>query len=242
MSVTDTQRFPEPVVLLAAGLGTRMAPITHKRPKPLIEVAGAPLIDRVVENFWSEGATNFAVNAHHHLSQIETHVTVLPTKFPGTVFCLSPEPDELLNTGGGAKQALERVKGDPVFVANTDAFWQSGADRPLARMRALFQSLGGVVLLCAHPARATGFRRSHDFCLAPDASITNDRGVPVIYAGIALLERSIFEGTPDTPFSFADLLFAAQDANRLTGVLLDAPWLHVGDPQAIAEAEGQLAR
>ena len=171
---------------------------------------------------------------------IETHVAALPAIFPEANFVLSPEPEQLLDTGGGAKQALGLVEGDPVFVSNTDAFWQKGSDKPLNRMRRQFEQAQGVVLLCAHPARATGFRHSHDFCLAPDARITNDRGVPVIYAGVALFDRQVFDTAPEGPFSFADILFAAQDANKLTGVLLDAQWLHVGDPKAIAEAESQL--
>lgn len=241
MSTSSAKRFPEPVILLAAGLGTRMAPLTLTTPKPLVPVANIALIDHVIRCFSCEGANQFAINAHHLLEQMATHISRLPNKFPDAKFALSPEPDQLRDTGGGAKQALELVEGDPVFVANTDAFWKIGADKPLNRMRAQHDRAGGIVLLCAHPTRATGFRRSHDFCLAPDAKVTNDRGVPVIYTGVALFDRQEFDGTPETPFSFADILFAALDKGQLTGVMLDTPWMHVGDPAAIAEAEKNIA-
>lgn len=229
-----------PAILLAAGLGTRMAPLTDTQPKPLIEVAGAPLIDRVVQNCQAEGCKQFVINGHHHLDQMQQYVAGLKIKFPDADFQFSAEPEQLLDTGGGAKQALGKISGDPVLICNTDAFWHGENDQPIGRMQTLFAEKDGVVLLCAHPRLASGFRRSHDFCLAPDGAITNDRGVPVIYSGVALVNRSEFNDMPDAPFSFADILFRAQDNNRLWGVRLDAHWLHVGDPAAIGEAEAIL--
>lgn len=245
MTSQDSAIPAPPVILLAAGLGTRMAPLTDTLPKPLIKVAGKSLLDRVIANFMAEGCTHFVVNGHHHLDQMQSHVAGLSQKFPDADFQFSPEPDKLLNTGGGAKKALGFIAGDPVLVANTDAFWVAGEDRPIARLQNLHTQKSGVTLLCAHPRLSTGFRRTHDFCLAPDGAITNDRGVPVIYAGVALLNRAEFADTPDGPFSLADILFRAQEQNRLWGIRLDAHWLHVGDPEAITDATvvlGQVLR
>lgn len=229
-----------PAILLAAGFGTRMAPLSDETPKPLISVGGTPLIDSVIEAFVQEGICQFVVNAHYRADQVMAHVTARAKDISQAKFVLSHERDAILDTGGGAKKALSLISGDPVFLSNTDAFWPVGSDTPLARMREMFEQKGGIVLLCARPDRATGFHRSHDFCLAPDGAVTNDRGLPVIFAGVSLWARSVFDKTPDGPFSFLDLLYEAQSAGQLFGVLLDAPWLHVGDPAAIKAAEAVL--
>lgn len=231
-------RFPD-VMILAAGLGTRMRPLTEATPKPLLKVAGVPLLDRVAGLARDEGARRFVVNTHHHADQVKAHVVALKAMLGGTHFVLSTEAS-LLNTGGGVKAALGALETDPFFVMNADSLWLAG-DQPLERMRTAYD--GRIVLLCVHPMRASGFsRRSHDFCLAPDGEITNDRGAPVIYAGTALLPRSVFEGTPDGPFSLFDLFEAALERGELRGVALGADWLHIGDPQALAAAEMRLAQ
>lgn len=230
-------RFPD-VMILAAGLGTRMRPLTDATPKPLLKLAGKPLLDRVAALAHAEGATRFVVNAHHHLEQMKPHVLALDASLAGTHFELSEEP-ELLNTGGGLKAALPLLGSDPILVMNADSLWLSG-DTPLTRMCAAYD--GHIVLLCAHPARASGFtRRSHDFCLAPDGQITNDRGAPVIYAGTALIPRSLIEAAPAGAFSLFELFDAALERGELRGIALGAPWLHVGDPDALAAAETRLA-
>lgn len=230
-------RFPD-VMILAAGLGTRMRPLTDGTPKPLLKVGGKPLLDRVARLAHAEGATRFVVNAHHHIDQMKPHVLALDASLAGTAFALSEEA-ELLNTGGGVKAALPLLETDPVFVMNADSLWLSG-DNPLERMRKAYD--GRIVLLCAHPARASGFtRRSHDFCLAPDGTITPDRGAPVIYAGTALVPRALIEAAPDGPFSLYSLFEAALEREELRGVALGAPWLHIGDPETLAAADKRLA-
>jgi MurNAc alpha-1-phosphate uridylyltransferase len=124
---------------------------------------------------------------------------------------------------------------------NTDAFWPEGSDKPLARMQARYQDAADIVLLCAQPARASGFARSHDFCLDPTGTITRDYGAPVIYAGVALMGRSLFADTPDGAFSLNLLFEAALERESLKGVVLDAPWYHVGDAGGLAAAERALA-
>lgn len=220
-------RFPD-VMLLAAGLGTRLRPITDTLPKPLVPVAGTPLIERIMANARAEGATRFVANAHYRADQLLAHF--------GGLLKVNRE-DTLLGTGGGVRAALPMLHSDPFFVMNTDAFWPAGSDRPLRRMLARHADPADIVLLCVQPARATGFGRSHDFCLDPLGNITLDYGAPVIYAGVALMARALFDAAPDGPFSLNRLFEAALERESLKGVVLDAPWFHVGDPAALAEAE-----
>ncbi|KKC37876.1 hypothetical protein WH87_09380 [Devosia epidermidihirudinis] len=229
--MNDTIRFPD-VMLLAAGLGTRLRPITEAIPKPLVPVAGVPLIERIVSNARAEGAKRFVANVHYRADQILAHF--------GGLIKVSRE-DDLLGTGGGVKRALPMLHSDPILVMNTDAFWPAGSDTPLTRMLARYGEDAEIVLLCVHPRNATGFARSHDFCLDPQGRITRDYGAPVIYGGVALLGKKLFEDTPDGAFSLNELFEAALERETLMGVALNAPWFHVGDPQALADAESQLA-
>jgi N-acetyl-alpha-D-muramate 1-phosphate uridylyltransferase len=234
-------RFRPDVMLLAAGLGTRMRPLTDVTPKPLLKVAGQALLDRVVDEALAARLTTFVVNAHHHAQQVIDHVAILEARHPGTRFRVSREDEEALGTGGGVNQALSLLESDTILVMNTDAFWVLDKDMPIARMEARFAAGDAeIVLLCVHPRDARGFRRSHDFCLDPHGAITRDSGAPVIYAGVALAARSVFADAPSGPFSFSRLLEQAGARGSLFGVALNAPWLHVGDPEAIAEAEAVL--
>jgi MurNAc alpha-1-phosphate uridylyltransferase len=230
--MTQTARFPD-VMLLAAGLGTRLRPLTENLPKPLVPVGGVPLIERVMATARVEGAKRFVANAHYRADQLLAHF--------GGLLKVSRE-DELLGTGGGVRAALPMLHSDPFFVMNTDAFWLPGADTPLARMLDRHEAgQAEIVLLCVHPSRATGFGRSHDFCLDPFGRITPDYGAPVIYAGVALLGKTAFADAPDGPFSLTRLFDRAMERETLHGVALNAPWFHVGDPAGLAAAERELA-
>lgn len=228
MDISD--RFPD-VMLLAAGLGTRLRPLTDTLPKPLIPVAGQPLIERVMGNARDEGAKRFVANAHYRADQVLAHF--------GGLLKVSRE-DELLGTGGGVKRALPMLHSDPFFVMNTDAFWPQGSDKPLERMRKRHAGPEDVVILCVQPHRATGFRRSHDFCLAPNGLVTRDYGAPIIFGGVTLLGRSLFADMPDGAFSLYAVMEAALERETLKGVVLDAPWFHVGDPASLSETERLL--
>ena len=227
---SETSRFPD-VMLLAAGLGTRLRPITDTVPKALVPVAGVPLIERVINNARAEGAKRFVANAHYRADQLLAHF--------GGLLKVSRE-DELLDTGGGVKRALPMLHSDPILVMNTDAFWPAGSDAPLARLLARYRDMAEMVLLCVHPRDASGFARSHDFCLAPSGAITRDYGAPVIYGGVAVMGKALFADTPDGAFSLNDLFDACLERETLFGVALNAPWFHVGDPAGLAAAEARL--
>lgn len=186
-----------------------------------------------MDNAKAEGAKRFVANGHYRADQLLAHF--------GGLLKLSRE-DELLNTGGGIKRALPMLASDPILVMNTDAFWPAGSDAPLARLLARFaERKAEIVLLCVHPRDATGFARSHDFCLAPSGEITRDYGAPVIYGGVAVMGKALFADTPDGAFSLNDLFDACLERETLFGVALNAPWFHVGDPAGLAEAERRLA-
>jgi MurNAc alpha-1-phosphate uridylyltransferase len=224
-------RFPD-VMLLAAGLGTRLRPLTDTLPKPLVPIKNVPLIERVMAAAQAEGAKRFVANAHYRADQLLAHF--------GGLLKVNRE-EELLGTGGGVKAALPMLHSDPFFVFNTDAFWLPGLDRPLQRMIGRYADDAEIVLLCVQPGRATGFTRSHDFCLDPRGNVTRDFGAPVIYGGVALLSRGLFADTPDNAFSLYQLIEQALDEERLRGVVLDAPWHHVGDAAGLAAAEQALS-
>lgn len=230
--MSEVTRFPD-VMLLAAGLGTRLRPITLTMPKPLVPVAGVPLIERVMANARAEGAKRFVANAHYLSEHLLAH-------FAGGLKISREET--LLGTGGGVKYALPMLHADPFFVMNTDAFWPAGSDTPLVRMIDKFATGNAeIVLLCVHPRRATGFGRSHDFCLDPFGRVTRDYGAPVIYGGVALVAKAVFADTSDGAFSFYPLIEKALERETLLGVALDAPWHHVGDLAGLTAAEAALA-
>ena len=238
-SRSHTDAMPD-VMLLAAGLGTRMRPLTFDTPKALIEVAGKPLIDHAIDAALAEGCKRFVVNAHKP-EQIAAHIARLQSGLPDLSFAVSLEKDRLLDTGGGLKNALPLLTTDPVLALNTDTFWLAGSDLPIARMMQLFrQDAADIVLLCVAPEKAFGFRKGADFLYSPDGTLSKTTGRPVVYAGAALISRSVAAQGPDVPFSLARSFEAARDANRLKGVMIEAPWFHVGDPQAIARTNQEI--
>ena len=217
--MTETTRFPD-VMLLTAG-----------NEKALWSVAGIPLVERVMANAKAEGAKRFVANGRAGDHGVLAH-------FGGLVKVSREET--ALGSGGGVKQALPMLHADPFLVMASDSFWPAGGDTPLQRLIDRHAGPEDIVLLCAHPRDAVGFGRSHDFCLSPQGLITRDYGAPVIFAGVALLGKSLFAATPDGAFSL-DLLFdAALERETLYGVVLDAPWFHIGDRAALAEAEKAL--
>ncbi|WP_162142440.1 NTP transferase domain-containing protein [Cucumibacter marinus] len=227
-------------ILLAAGRGTRMGALSDQRPKPLTPVAGQPVLDRIAANLAAEGITRFTVTAHHLAAQITSHIEAVAASHPDLAFEVSVE-SELLGVGGGIRHALPNTSSDPVLIANTDAFWPAGSDRPVARMTTV--SRDGPVLLCAEPARAVGHRGAHDFVLDTNARLSREgRGKPVIYAGMMLAPRAFLMALPQGYGPITPLLDQALAEHSLHGVMLEAPWLHIGDPEAIVEAEQCLVR
>jgi N-acetyl-alpha-D-muramate 1-phosphate uridylyltransferase len=233
---------PTDAMVLAAGLGTRMRPITDLKPKPLVEVGGRTLIDHVLDRLAEAGVERATVNVHHHAEQMEAHLAGRTAP----AIAIQDERAVLLDSGGGVARALAGLRGDAVFVLNADTFWLDGASRNLDNLaRAWDESRMDALLLVAALTASVGFDGAGDFSFTPDGRLRRrpERQVtPFAYAGVAIMARRAFEGAPDGPFSLNRLWNAAIARDRLFGVRLDGLWLHVGTPQAIVEAEEAIAR
>jgi MurNAc alpha-1-phosphate uridylyltransferase len=228
-------------MLLAAGLGTRMKPLTDTRPKPLIEVGGRTLVDRVLDKLAAQGVTRAIVNVHHFADQMETH---LATRTDIEII-LSDERGLLLETGGGVIKALPLLGDEPFFAINTDVTWATAGDDTFLRMAEAYDPDDMDALLLLADMNATlGFRGAGDFFLQPDGRLER-RGqrerAPYVYAGTYITRADRLRGYAVEPFSANVYWNAFGRAGRLYGTVMSPFWLHVGDPQGRADAEARLA-
>jgi MurNAc alpha-1-phosphate uridylyltransferase len=236
---------PTTAMVLAAGLGTRMRPLTDDRPKALVEVAGQALIDHVLRRLGESGVDRVVVNVHWFAERLESH---LAARADGPEILISDERAELLETGGGLKKAAALLGTDPVFVANIDSVWTDNsapgetALNQLARM--WNPSIMDAVLLLARREGSIGFEGGGDFFLAGDGRLTF-RGeaaeAPFAYMGVHICRPDYVADGPDGPFSLSGFWRRSAAAGRLYGCVLDGDWMHVGDPQARDAAEAKLA-
>ncbi len=233
---------PKTAMVLAAGLGTRMRPLSDTVPKPLVQLGGEALIDRVLTRLTQAGVEKAIVNTHYLADQVESHLA--GRKTPEIV--ISPERDELLDTGGGVKNALGLLGDGPFFIHNSDSVWVEGASASLQRMGEVWDPKQmDALLLVAPTAYAIGYQGGGDFAMAPDGLLRRRKEnevVPFVFAGVSIGRSSLFDDSPEGPFSLNLLWDRALEAGRLRGVRLEGVWMHVGAPQALAEAERLLAR
>src|SRR5579864_60853 len=231
---------PKTAMVLAAGLGTRMRPLTERRPKPLVEVAGRALIDHALDRLAEAGVEHAVVNVHHFAEQIERHVA--SRKKPQIT--ISDERGLLLGTGGGVRKALPALGDEAFFHINSDTLWIDGVKPNLARLADTFDPAGmDALLLLAPTAGSIGYAGRGDFTMAPDGRLRGraERTVaPFVYAGAAILSRRLFDRAPEDEFSLTDLFDRAAKQGRLHGLRLEGLWMHVGTPDAIALAENAI--
>ena len=234
--------MPSSAMVFAAGLGTRMRPVTDTMPKSLVEVGGKALIDHMLDRFAAAGLARAIVNVHYRADQLEAHLA--GRTHPEIV--LSDERARLLDQGGGIKLALPLLGDAPFFICNTDAFWLEGPHSNLAALAARWDPKAmDVLLLVAATTSSVGVDWPGDFTMLADGRLVkrDERGVaPFVYAGVGIIKASLFDGAPDGPFRLAPYFFEAAASGRLFGHRLDGQWLHVGTPQAIAEAEETIKR
>jgi len=224
-------------MVLAAGLGKRMRPLTDTLPKPLVAVAGKALVDHALDKLSSAGVTQAVVNVHHRADQIEHHLQGRAR--PRIV--ISDERGELLDTGGGVVKALPHLGPAPFFHMNSDTLWIEGVTPNLARLAAQFDATRmDILLLLASTAASIGYEGRGDFNMAPDGRLSRrpEREVaPFVYAGAAILAPAIFADAPNGAFSLNRLFDCGIAAGRLYGLRLEGTWMHVGTPEAIKIAE-----
>ena len=228
-------------MVLAAGLGQRMRPITDTLPKPLVEVGGRALIDHALARLADAGIERAIVNVHHLGDLVESHVG----RCRNPAITVSDERDALLETGGGVKRALPLIGGEPFLVLNSDSLWIEGEGANLpAMMTAWEPARMDLLLLLAATATSLGYDGSGDFHIGPDGTLARRRqgeAAPFVYAGVAIVKPSLFAETPEGPFSLNLLFDRAIAAGRLYGHRLDGQWLHVGTPAAIPLAAERIA-
>jgi MurNAc alpha-1-phosphate uridylyltransferase len=224
-------------MVLAAGLGTRMRPLTDKVPKPLVPVGGKPLINHVLDRLAAAGVETAVVNVHHFADQLEQHLK--PRRAPKIV--ISNERDTVLGTGGGVVKALPRLGATPFFLVNSDTLWIDGVKPNLERLAAAFRpDQMDALLLLAATATSVGYGGRGDFTMAPDGKLRRRRErdvVPFVYAGIAILSPALFRDAPSGAFALTQLFDRAIEQERLFGLRLEGVWMHVGTPDAVAQAE-----
>jgi MurNAc alpha-1-phosphate uridylyltransferase len=235
--------MPRRAMVLAAGLGLRMRPLTETRPKPLIEVAGRSLLDRVLDQLQAAGIADIVVNAHYLAGQIEAHVaarTVGPARITVSVEA------ERLETGGGVAKALPLLGDEPFFVVNGDVLWQDGPRPTLACLAEAWDGAVMDALLLLHPtATAFGYDGTGDFLIAADGRLSRPAegaGAPYLFAGIQILSPVVWTGLPVPPFSLNWIYDRAAAQGRLFGLVHSGSWFHVGTPEDLALAEAELAR
>ncbi len=232
---------PSSAMLLAAGLGTRMRPLTLSCPKPLIEVAGRPLIDHAVERLREVGVRRVVVNIHW---LAEKMLEWVERQVPPPEFLVSDETERLLETGGGLKKALPLLGADAFYAINTDSIW---LDEDVPALRRLAEAWDeermDCLVLTVPPQRAVGHSGGGDFVLSDDGRVRRAAGEPEaeVFTGVQIVHPRLFRDAPEGPFSMNLLFDVAMQAGRMYALSHDGLWLHVGTPEAVTQAEEAMA-
>ena len=250
------QRLPVPrtAMVLAAGLGTRLRPLTDACPKPLIEVGERTLLDRTIDRLAEAGVTRFVINLHHLADQLESHVRRRAAAETGLHFLLSDERERLLDTGGGILQALPLLCDAPFFAANADMLWLDASGNSLQAMAACWTAIAGAAgegpgpeaLLLLHPTvSARGYAGMGDFTMDGDGRLTRreERVVaPFLYTGVQMLHPGLFADCTPGPFSLNRLYDRAIERGSLFGLRHEGAWVDAGHPDGLAAARRLAAR
>lgn len=227
-------------MLLAAGLGTRMRPLTLTRPKALVEVDGRTLIDRVLDKLVLQGVERAVVNVHHFADQVVDHLS----RRHDLSILISDERAQLLETGGGVVKALPLLGKDPFFVINTDVTWDTRGDDSFLRLAERYDPHRmDALLLLADMNSTLGFGGAGDFYRLEDGRLERRGGrerAPYVFAGAYVTSADRLQAYPAEPFSANVWFDAFLSRERLFGEVMSAFWLHVGDPKAREDAERWL--
>jgi MurNAc alpha-1-phosphate uridylyltransferase len=232
MSVTPTK-----AMVLAAGLGLRMRPLTERMPKPLVPVAGRALLDHVLDKLGDAGVSEAIVNVHYLPDQIIDHVAARAKPH----VTISDERNQVLGTGGGVVKALPLLGQAPFFLVNADTMWIDGVRPNLARLAEAFDPARmDILLLMAPTTSSIGYDGSGDYAMLADGALRKRREhqvVPFVYAGAAIMSPALFAKAPKGEFSLTRMFDSANEQERLFGLRLDGVWMHVGTPDAVQAAE-----
>jgi N-acetyl-alpha-D-muramate 1-phosphate uridylyltransferase len=226
-------------MVLAAGFGVRMRPITDTTPKPLVKVLGRTLIDRTIDRLIDAGVETVVVNTHHLSQQVHDH---LETR--NDVEILFSVEDPILETGGGIANALDQFGGEAFFACNGDTLWLNGTQDALKRMLKHWDDAQMDALLMLHSTvDAYGYDGLGDFCVDPLGLLTRrpeGEVTPYLFTGVQILHPRLFKNCPEGAFSLNVLYDRALQNQRLYGMVHDGEWFHVGTPGALGEAESYM--
>ncbi|THD58457.1 MAG: nucleotidyltransferase family protein [Phenylobacterium sp.] len=232
---------PKTAMVLAAGLGTRMRPLTDATPKALIPVAGRALLDRVLDKLKAAGVERAVVNVHHFADQVEAHLAARHD----LEILVSDERAGLLDSGGGIQHARALLGEDPIFVANIDSLWLDTGEPVLERLKAAWDPARmDLLLLLVARGNGLGFEGPQGFAMDAEGRLTHSTSAEVLSpfanVGFGILKPQILDGQGDAAFSIVPIWRRLQDEGRLHGLVMDAFWMHVGDPAARDAAEARL--
>jgi MurNAc alpha-1-phosphate uridylyltransferase len=232
---------PDTAMVMAAGLGKRMRPLTATRPKPLVEVAGKALIDHALDRLRAAGIHKIVVNAHYLADSLEAHLKARATDFDVRI---SDERKLLMETGGGLIQAEKLIDADPFLVVNSDNFWIDGPADTLHLLASLWREEDMDALLLLVPqARAGNHRGQGDFHMSADGRLTRrEKGkvAPFVFTGIQMVSKRLLRDAPEGPFSTNVLWDRAIAEGRCFGAVHQGLWFDVGNPPAIKATERAL--
>ncbi len=235
----------ETAMVLAAGFGVRMRPLTLTTPKPLVPLEGRPLIDHVLGRLANAGVGTAVVNVHYLAEQIEAHLAARAAAGLKPETLISDERAEILDTGGGVKRALPLLGAGPFFVHNSDSVWQEDGPSALQAMLDAWDANAMDALLLLAPRETSfGYPGKGDFTLSPDGRLARrqaDELAPYVFAGVSLCGPALFADSPDGAFSLNLVWDRALAEGRLFGLPLMGRWMHIGTPDALAEADALLA-
>ena len=232
---------PKTAMVMAAGLGKRMRPLTATRPKPLVEVAGKPLLDHVLDRLRAAGVEKVVVNVHYLASALEAH---LAARAKGLDVRISDERKQLLETGGGLVQAGPLIDDDPFLAVNSDNLWIDGPSDSLKLLASQWdgERMDALLLLVPH-ARALNHGAQGDFHMDRSGRIRRrerPKVAPFVYTGIQILSKSLLKDAPEGPFSTNILWDRAMEQGRCYGAVHQGLWFDVGTPEAIRKTERYL--
>lgn len=228
----------ETAMILGAGFGTRMAPLTDTVPKPLVPLCGKPLIDWPIDRLAAAGVKNFVVNTHYLSDQMVAH-------FKGRKDVALNHEAEIQETGGGVRDALDKIGAEPFFVTSSDAIWFDGTEPAARRMQKAWNPEAMDALLLLVPVTDSyGYDGPGDYYLEPDQRAVHrgDRLVaPYLFGGLQILKPDLFKDAPDGPFPLRKIYNKVQETGRLYGVTHDGEWYHIGTPESLHEVEEVIA-
>jgi MurNAc alpha-1-phosphate uridylyltransferase len=229
--------IPTKAMVLAAGLGLRMRPLTDRMPKPMVPVAGKPLLDHVLDKLADANVGEAVVNVHYLPDQIIDHVA----RRSRPRIIISDERNEVLGTGGAVVKALPLLGDAPFYHLNADTMWIDGVRPNLARMADAFDPARmDILLLMAPTATSIGYSGNGDYAMLTDGALRKRKEhqvVPFVYAGVAIMSPALFTDAPQGEFSLTKIFDRANERERLFGLRLDGVWMHVGTPDAVQAAE-----